>query len=139
MTARTAARLLAASLTVPAVLLTGCTGSAEDVRREAFCDRATLLLDDVSAEVEAAPEDPGELAALVDDAVGRLEELEPPEEAADAWGDLVDSWRRLGDLLGRVDPGDPTGDAGLAAEVAEVQGDLSASGRAVDDYTRSSC
>ncbi|WP_369256982.1 hypothetical protein [Geodermatophilus amargosae] len=131
-------RTLAAPLVVSALLLAGCS-SEDDRRQEAFCEQVPDLLRDITGEVDAVYSDPQSAPQVLDDAVGRLEAVDPPEGVADQWGDLVTSWRGLADLLGQADLTDPSANADLAPRLQELQDDLVSSGEAVDEYGKATC
>ena len=139
MTSRTAVRSLAASLAVPAVLLTGCSASEDELREEAFCQQVPDLLEDIADDVTTVYADPRSAPAVLDEAVDRLEAVEPPQEAAGLWDDLVSSWTALTDLIESADLTDPSANADLADEATRLQGDLVSAGEAVDEYSRENC
>ncbi|NEM08749.1 hypothetical protein [Geodermatophilus normandii] len=131
-------RTLAAPLAVAAVLLAGCS-SEDDQRQEAFCEQVPDLLSDITDDVNAVYSDPQSAPQVLDEAVGRLEAVDPPEGVADQWGDLVTSWRALADLIDQADLTDPAANADLAPQLQELQGDLVSSGEAVDEYGKANC
>ncbi|MGY1731793.1 hypothetical protein ACI798_09735 [Geodermatophilus sp. SYSU D01045] len=128
----------AAALALCALAAAGCS-SEEAQRQEAFCEEVPGLLEDVTGDVEAVAADPQSAPQVVEEAVGRLEAVEPPEGVAADWGDLVTSWRALSDLLGEADLADPSANADLAPRLQELQEDLTSSGEAVDAYGRENC
>jgi hypothetical protein len=131
-------RTLAAPLAVAALLLAGCS-SEDDQRQEAFCAQVPDLLSDITDDVNTVYSDPQSAPQVLDEAVGRLEAVDPPEGVADQWGDLVTSWRALADLIDRADLTDPAANADLAPQLQELQGDLVSSGEAVDEYGKANC
>ena len=139
MTSRTAARTLAASLAVPALLLTGCGASEDEQRLEAFCEQVPALLSDITDDVNAVYSDPQSAPDVLNEAVDRLEAVEPPAEAADLWDELVTSWQALTDLISSADLSDPSANADLAEEATALQGDLVSAGEAVDEYGQENC
>ncbi|MGY1832001.1 hypothetical protein ACI8AA_16455 [Geodermatophilus sp. SYSU D01180] len=136
---RTAAALALVALAPVALTVAGCSSSEEAQRQEAFCAEVPALLEDITADVDAVAADPRSAPRVVEEAVGRLEAVEPPEAVAADWGDLVTSWRALSDLLGEADLTDPSANAGLAPRLQELQQDLTSSGEAVDAYGRETC
>jgi outer membrane murein-binding lipoprotein Lpp len=131
-------RTLAAPLVACALLLAGCS-SEDDQRQEAFCDQVPDLLSEITDDVNAVYSDPQSAPQVLDEAVDRLEAVDPPEAAADVWSDLVSSWRALADLLDEADLTDPSANADLAPRLQELQGDLVSSGEAVDEYGEATC
>ncbi|MGX5653712.1 hypothetical protein ACWKWC_02955 [Geodermatophilus nigrescens] len=139
-TARTtAARMLAASLAVPALLLTGCGASADEQRLEAFCEQVPDLLSDITDDVNAVYSDPQSAPDVLNEAVGKLEEVQPPADAEEVWGDLVSSWRAFTDLIESADLSDPSANTDLAEEATRLQGDLVSAGEAVDTFGQENC
>ena len=139
MTSRTAAGSLAASLAVPALLLAGCGSSADERREEAFCEEVPGLLSDIGGDVESIYADPQSAPDVLEEAVDRLEAVEPPQDAERIRADLVASWQALTDLVGSADLTDPAATTGLAEEATELQGDLVSAGEAADSYVQENC
>ena len=131
-------RALAAPLALTALLLAGCS-SEEAERQEAFCAEVPDLLSEITDDVNAVQSDPQSAPQVLDEAVQRLEAVDPPEAVADEWNDLVSSWRGLSDLLDQADLTDPAANADLAPQLQELQGDLVSSGEAVDAYGKENC
>ena len=131
-------RALAAPVALTALLLAGCS-SEEAERQEAFCAEVPDLLSDITDDVNAVQSDPQSAPQVLDEAVQRLEAVEPPEAVADEWDDLVTSWRGLSDLLDQAVLTDPAANADLAPQLQELQGDLVSSGEAVDAYGKENC
>ncbi|MGY1779614.1 hypothetical protein [Geodermatophilus sp. SYSU D01036] len=128
----------AAALALVALAAAGCS-SEEAQWQEAFCAEVPALLEEITADVDAVAADPRSAPRVVEEAVGRLEAVEPPEAVAADWGDLVTSWRALSDLLGEADLTDPSANADLAPRLQQLQQDLTSSGEAVDAYGREAC
>jgi outer membrane murein-binding lipoprotein Lpp len=135
---RVTRRALAVPFVLTALLLAGCS-SEEAERQEAFCADVPDLLSDITDDVNAIQSDPQSAPQVLDEAVQRLEDVDPPEAVADEWDDLVTSWRALSDLLDRADLTDPAANADLAPQLQELQGDLVSSGEAVDSYGEENC
>ena len=131
-------RTLAAPLALTALLLAGCS-SEEAERQEAFCAEVPDLLSEITDDVNAVQSDPQSAPQVLDEAVQRLEAVDPPEAVADEWNDLVSSWAGLSDLLDQADLTDPSANADLAPQLQELQGELVSSGEAVDAYGKQNC
>ncbi len=131
-------RALAAPLALTALLVAGCS-SEEAERQEAFCAEVPDLLSEITDDVNAVQSDPQSAPQVLDEAVQRLEAVDPPEAVADEWNDLVSSWRGLSDLLDQADLTDPSANADLAPQLQELQGELVSSGEAVDAYGKQNC
>ncbi len=139
--------------TIAAALLSGCTsevtgsaspaastsGPSDEERQETFCDDVPALLQDITAQVEDVQTDPAAASALIEDAVDRMEEVQPPDDVADEWERLVTAWRDLRDLFRQLDPSAPGGNQDLATELLELQPELVDAGTAVDEWGRANC
>ncbi|MBB3084728.1 hypothetical protein [Geodermatophilus sabuli] len=132
-------RVLGAPLAVAALLLAGCGASEDEERQAAFCEDVPDLLSDVTAELEAVSAEPEQAPGIVGDAVERLEAVDPPEDVADEWQDLVTAWSGMRDLLGEVDLTDPSANTEFVGEATQVQEDLVATGSAVDEWSQANC
>ncbi|MGY1652575.1 hypothetical protein [Geodermatophilus sp. SYSU D01119] len=139
MSSRRTARALVASLAVPALLLTGCGASEDEQRLEAFCEQVPDLLSDITDDVNAVYSDPQSAPDVLNEAVGKLEEVRPPADAEEVWGDLVSSWRAFTDLIESADLSDPSANTDLAEEATRLQGDLVSAGEAVDTFGQENC
>lgn len=147
-------RLLALGA-VAAALLAGCTsevrGSASPAAdaappelsdaelHEMFCTDVPELLEDITADLEDVQTDPVSATAALDDAVSRMEEVQPPDDVADEWERLVAAWRDLRDLVAAVDPGDPSANQDLADDLMDLQPELVDAGTAIDEWGRANC
>ncbi|SFK67788.1 hypothetical protein [Geodermatophilus ruber] len=132
-------RTVGLPLTLTTVLLAGCGASEDEQRQEAFCEEVPTLLEDITAELQTATGDPTQAPGLLDDAVSRLEAVEPPSEVADEWQALVDAWAGMRDLVSEADLTDPSANTDLAADAQQLQGDLVSTGEAVDEYGQNNC
>ena len=132
--------VLAGAAPLAAVLLVaGCGSSAEEERQAAFCDDVPTLLEDVTADMQAVTADPQSAPDVVGEAVGRLEEVDPPAGVADEWAALVEAWAGMRDLLGRVDLENPAANTQFVEEATQLQEDLVTTGEAVDDWGQENC
>jgi hypothetical protein len=137
--------------TAAAALLSGCTseiagsataggeprGLSDEARIETFCSDIPVLLQEVITDLGETTSDPASAVATLDEVVGRLEAVQPPDDVSDEWGRFVTAIRDMRDLLASVDPGDP--DPGLAAEVQELQPELVEAGGAIDEWGQANC
>ncbi len=138
---------------VAAALLSGCTaevaGSAspdaeaavlpDEERQEVFCTDVPALLQDITAQLEDVRTDPASATATLDDAVTRMEEVQPPDDVADEWDRLVAAWQDLRDLVAQVDPTDPGANQELATDLLELQPELVDAGTAIDEWGQANC
>jgi len=132
-------RLLCA-LPVSLLVLSGCSQSEDDVRMDAFCSDVPALLRDVTADLNAFDgSDPASGPALVDDAVTRLEAVDPPADVSDEWDRLLTAWTGVRDLLGQADLTDPSANTALAPELESLGTELAEAGGAVDDWGQANC
>ena len=125
---------------------TSSPGGSDEELREEFCTEAPVLLrdvgqqlQDVGQQLQDAEADPASATEALDDAVSRLEEVEPPEDVADEWDRLLDALRDLRDLVASVDPSDPGGTSEQAEELIDIQSELLDAGTAIDDWGRANC
>jgi hypothetical protein len=139
--------------TAAATLLTGCTsevtGSAtaggeprdlsDDARHETFCSDVPVLLQDVITQLGESAGDPASAVETLDDVVGRMEEVQPPDDVTDEWERFITAIRDMRALLASVDPTDPTPDPGLAAQVQALQPELVDAGSAIDEWGQANC
>ena len=132
-------RALGAPLAAAALLLAGCGASEDEERQAAFCEDVPDLLSDVTAELEGVTADPEQAPAIVSDAVERLEAVEPPQDVADEWQDLVTAWSGMRDLLNEVDLTDPSANTEFVGEATQLQEDLVSTGSAVDEWGKENC
>ena len=144
-----------------AALLTGCTsevagsasaagapratasgeasGSSDAERQEVFCSDVPVLLQDVISQLGSTSTDPASAVETLDDVVGQMQEVEPPDDVADEWERFITAISDMRDLLATVDPTDPTPDPGLAAEVQALQPELVDAGTAIDEWGQANC
>jgi uncharacterized membrane protein YccC len=136
-----------------AAMLTGCssevTGSAapggeprqlpDAERQESFCRDVPALISDITDDLQDVQTDPASAIGALDEAVSRMEAVQPPDDVTDEWERLVAVWRDLRDLLGRADLSDPQANADLAPELVELQPELVDAGGAVDDWGQANC
>ncbi|MGY1739256.1 MULTISPECIES: hypothetical protein [unclassified Blastococcus] len=140
------------ALLAAAALVAGCSsevsGSAspagpptlsDQERHDAFCTDVPALLRDITAQLEDVQADPASAVGVLDDAVGRMEEVQPPDDAADEWERLVAVWRELRDLVEQVDPSDPGANQELAGDLVDLQSELVDAGAAVDEWGQANC
>ncbi|WP_409331066.1 hypothetical protein [Trujillonella humicola] len=142
------------TLLATAALAAGCTSEvagaaspadgvapvpSDEERQEIFCTDVPDLLADITADFEDVQTDPAAAVAALEDAVARMEEVQPPDDVADEWGRLVSAWRDLLDLVERVDPADPSSGRELTGELLELQTELVDAGTAVDQWGRANC
>ncbi|SEP08589.1 hypothetical protein SAMN05660991_03161 [Trujillonella endophytica] len=133
----------AAPAAAPTAATPGSTTSSspadDEELQETFCTEVPRLLADITADLEDVRTDPASAAAALDDAVGRMEEVEPPAGVADAWTRLVAVWSDLRDLVVAVDPADPGASADLAEGLIDLQGELVDAGTEVDEWGQANC
>ena len=118
---------------------TGSPGDADEELREEFCADVPMLLQDVGQQLQDVETDPASASEALDDAVSRLEEVQPPGDVADEWNRLVDALRDLRDLVASVDPSDPGGGSERAEELLDIQSELVDAGTAVDEWGQANC
>ena len=111
----------------------------DEERQEMFCTDVPALLQDITAELEDVQTDPASASAALDDAVTRMEAVQPPDDVADEWERLVAAWQDLRDLIAQVDPSDPGANQQLADDLLELQPELVDAGTAVDEWRRANC
>ncbi|MGY1770367.1 hypothetical protein [Blastococcus sp. SYSU D00813] len=142
-------------LATAAALVGGCTsevtGTASPVgegtppalsdeeRQEVFCTEVPDLLADITDDFEDVQTDPATAIAALEDAVARMQEVQPPDDVADEWGRLVTAWQDLLALVEQVDPGDPSSGTDLADEFLDLQAELVDAGTAVDEWGQANC
>ena len=143
------------TLLAAAALVGGCTsevtGTASPVgegaapalsdeeRQEVFCSDVPDLLADITDDFEDVQTDPAAAVAALEDAVARMEEVQPPDDVADEWGRLVTAWQDLLALVQQVDPSDPSSGTDLADEFLDLQSELVETGTAVDEWGQANC
>jgi len=130
---------LAFALALSAPLLAACGTSEDDQRKAAFCEDVPTLMQEVTADLNEVPSDPTSANAALDDAVSRLEEVQPPEDVADEWSRLQTAWSDMRDLVGRADLTDPSANTELAPELERLQPELVDAGTAIDDWGKANC
>ena len=113
--------------------------AADAERKETFCADVPGLLGDISDDLQVVYTDPEQTPQLMDEAVARLQAVEPPADAAPQWQRLVAAWGALRDLLAQADLTDPAANTDLAPQLAPLQTKLIDSGTAVDDYGKANC
>ncbi|WP_116449631.1 hypothetical protein [Blastococcus litoris] len=126
-------------LVLSVLLLAACGSSEDEQRTEAFCEDAPALLEDITAELQEIGSDPAAAQELLGDAIDRMAEIEPPEDAADEWNRLRTAWGDLGDLFDEADLSDASANADLAPEAQRLQTELVESGDAVDEWSTTNC
>ncbi len=128
--------VLTLALSVP--FLAAC-GSEDDDRKATFCEDVPALLQDISADLDTVGSDPEAAVEALNDAVSKIEDVEPPEDVADEWNRLETAWSDMRDLLERADLDDPAANADLAPEFERLQPELIDSGTAVDEWGQDNC
>ena len=130
---------LALALALSAPLLGACGASEDDQRKAAFCEDVPTLMQEVTADLEEVPSDPETATQALDDAVAKIEEVQPPEDVADEWSRLRTAWSDMRDLIGRADLTDPSANVELAPELERLQPELVEAGTAIDDWGKANC
>ena len=139
--------------TATAALLTGCTsevagtasaaGTPRELpdaeRQEVFCRDAPVLLQDIITDLGQTGTDPASAVETLTDVVGRMEELQPPDDVSDEWERFITAISDMRDLLATVDPSDPTPDPDIAAQVQDLQPELVDAGSAIDEWGQANC
>jgi hypothetical protein len=156
-------RTLLLPLAVAPVLLAGCSSSDSDSaadaaatsessaaatsdaadadaeRKDTFCSDVPALLSDIGDDLTAVGTDPARAQGAMDEAVARISEVEPPQEASAQWTRLVTAWTAMRDLLAQADLTNPQANTDLAPQLQALQTELVDSGTAVDDYGKANC
>ena len=130
---------LALALALSAPLLGACGTSEDDQRKAAFCEDVPTLMQEVTADLEQVPADPATANQALDDAVSKIEQVEPPEDVADEWTRLETAWTDMRDLIGQADLSDPSANTDLAPELQRLQPELVEAGTAIDDWGKANC
>jgi hypothetical protein len=113
--------------------------AADADRKETFCTEVPGLLGDITDDLQAVYTDPERTPELMDEAVARLQAVEPPAEVTPQWQRLVTAWSAMRDLLAQADLTNPAANADLAPQLQPLQTELIDSGTAVDDYGKANC
>lgn len=114
-------------------------GLSDAERQEVFCTDVPDLLADITDDFQDVQTDPAAAIAALEDAVARMQEVQPPDDVADEWGRLVTAWQDLLALVQQVDPSDPSSGTELADELLDLQSELVEAGTAVDEWGRANC
>jgi len=132
-------RPLALGMVLSASLLGACGTSEDEQRKAAFCEDVPALLQGITVELETVYSSPDTANDVLGSAVARLNEVQPPEDAADEWNRLRTAWGDMADLIGRADLTDPSANVELAPELERLQPELVDGGAAVDDWGKANC
>jgi len=115
------------ALTICALLLAGCGGGDERLSRAEFVEGATAICDSVDQRVEALGEPQSleevetlgqELGEILDEGLGELRELEPPEELEEPYARYLESGDEVADQLDELVAAAAAGDQAAVERAA---------------------
>lgn len=123
--------LIALAVTGSLVLIAGC-GDGDGGSSAAFCSDFQKLQDDM-ANVDTNDQE------AIDEGFRRLEGLDPPEEIADEYRQIVQLAKDANDAAQDIDLKDPAAVAETQAEFAQREQELEAASKKVDDFLTNEC
>jgi hypothetical protein len=130
---------LALALVLAAPLLGACGASEDEQRKEAFCEEVPALLESITADLQGVGSDPAAAEAVLGEAIDRMDDVQPPEAAADEWNRLRTAWGDMAEVFAQADLDDAAANAHLAPELQRLQTELVESGDGVDDWGKTNC
>jgi hypothetical protein len=123
--------MIARALAIAAAAAVGlCACGGDELTRQEYETRVGDVVDSVSTAVNVSPETPpfelrdrlGDASDSLHDAAGELEDIEPPDDAAEGHALLVDAVHELADEVGEL--AEETADIDDPVELANALGDL---------------
>ncbi|GIG35981.1 hypothetical protein [Cellulomonas pakistanensis] len=136
---RAARRAVAgAALLGLALPLAACSGDAERV--QAFCDAGEDAMTEITA-AGSLSDDPQAFADAISEARDQFDEVEAPDEIADAWGVFTSTFADLDDSLEGIDPADQEAFTAALQEFAESADseDLATASDDLSAFTTENC
>jgi hypothetical protein len=125
--------LIALAVTGSLVLIAGCgDGDGNGGSAAAFCSDFQKLQDDM-ANVDTNDQE------AIDEGFRRLEELDPPEEIADEYRQIVELAKDANDAAQDIDLGNAEDVAKTQQEFAQREQELEAASQKVDDFLTNEC
>lgn len=137
---RRAARgaLAGAALLALVVPLAACSG--DDDKVQAFCSAGEDAMTEITA-AGSLSDDPQAFADAIADARDQFDEVEAPDEIADAWGVFTSTFAELDDALADIDPTDQEAFTTALQQFAESADseDLSTASDDLSAFTTENC
>lgn len=107
--------------------------------KETFCDRAPVVLGQVSTDLGTVQQTPLEAPQKLAAAVDQLHQLTPPPDVAPQWQRFVDAVTGMRDLVGKLDLTNPQANTQYAGELEALRPGLVDGGSAIDDWGKANC
>ncbi|WP_157518956.1 hypothetical protein [Modestobacter sp. Leaf380] len=110
-----------------------------DADTEAFCTDAQAALTSIQGAITATASDPTQASAAFQQAADELAAVTPPDEIADAWQTLGDSFQQVADNTAGVDISTPEGQAQFQQVLDGLGAEADPASTATETYLTDNC